>query len=111
MSVEAATKPQEARQMLKMAKNRRKLLVFGPLPHPVGMDTAHVDHKCGSEHHRGHAELAPDGQFAPERMLDGADGSLYSGTKVLSRLLHNQETLAFQSDNDLTLVEVENSLA
>ena len=111
MSVEAATKPQEARQTLKMVQNRRKLLIFGQLSHLVGVDTAHVDHECGSEHHGGHSELAADGQLASERMLDGADGRFHSGAKVPPRLLHVQETLPLQSDIDLALVQVENGFA
>ncbi len=112
MPVEAIKRPQEAGQTLEMAKNRRKLLFFTLLLYLVGMDTAHVDHESGSEHHRGHAELAADRQLAlAERMFNGADSCFHSGTKILTRLLHRAETLAFQSDIDLALVEVENGFA
>ena len=111
MSVEATTKPEEARQTLKMAKNRRKLLIFSLLPHSVGMDTAHVDHERRSEHHGGHSELAPDGQLASEWVLDRADGRLHSGAKVPTRRIHDQESLPLLSDIDLALVDVENGFA
>jgi len=51
MPVETIKRLQKACQTLKMAVIRRKLLFFILLSHPVGMDTAHVDHECGSEHH------------------------------------------------------------